>query len=539
MTAQLDTLVDVAIVGFGPGGQALASLLGRAGHRVVVLEKWTEPYDLPRMSTLDGEIARMLQHAAEPAAAPANATAHREVELYGADGSRLATVDWSDDRGGHPSHLSVHQPDIESAMIARIASQPTVETRWGTCVTALTQDADGVDLTTVDRNGVETVVRARYAVGMDGASSFVRSAAGIGLEVLDEHEDRWVMTDFEIVGEVPDGLAGRYVFNLDYETPFFYGPNGAGRCRADVRVAPGLTDEQVLADHDGGYRFMQERLGVPATSLRQIRRVVYRFRSQLAEHLQAGRVFIGGDAAHAMTPFLGQGACTAMRDSANLAWKLDLVLPGVVDEALLDTYESERWEHDAQFVHGSFGMWGMATPADRESADARDAFIRQQDGEGGMYIEPLRDGVLRSTPSGEPGRLVGELAPQGRVATGGRAALLDDLTGYGFQLVLRDAAAARCWDAARHAERLEALGVHVVTLGEPDGPEDVDGTYAEFFSQAGAAAFVGRPDFYLFGVADDAEDVPALVDDLLAQLPLPVQRTDVLVAVDSQHLPTA
>ena len=33
---------DVAIVGYGPVGQALAGLLGRAGHRVVVFERFTE-----------------------------------------------------------------------------------------------------------------------------------------------------------------------------------------------------------------------------------------------------------------------------------------------------------------------------------------------------------------------------------------------------------------------------------------------------------------------------------------------------------------
>ena len=73
-----------------------------------------------------------------------------------------------------------------------------------------------------------------------------------------------------------------------------------------------------------------------------LRHAVYEFRSMVAERIRDGQAMIVGDAAHLTPPFLGQGLCSGLRDAANLAWKLDLVLRGLAGEALLDTVELER-----------------------------------------------------------------------------------------------------------------------------------------------------------------------------------------------------
>jgi choline dehydrogenase-like flavoprotein len=54
-------IFDVAIVGYGPVGAALAILLGQQGRRVVVLERYGTPYPLPRAVHYDHEVARILQ----------------------------------------------------------------------------------------------------------------------------------------------------------------------------------------------------------------------------------------------------------------------------------------------------------------------------------------------------------------------------------------------------------------------------------------------------------------------------------------------
>jgi len=78
------------------------------------------------------------------------------------------------------------------------------------------------------------------------------------------------------------------------------------------------------------------------TAIRDIRWAsVFRVNIRLAQSFRLGRVFIGGDAAHVLTPAGAQGLNTGIQDGYNLGWKLAQVLAGA-DSALLDSYESER-----------------------------------------------------------------------------------------------------------------------------------------------------------------------------------------------------
>src|SRR6266545_3067348 len=65
----------------------------------------------------------------------------------------------------------------------------------------------------------------------------------------------------------------------------------------------------------------------------------WRATSDVAQRFQDGRVFLAGDAAHLMPPNGGYGGNTGIHDGHNLAWKLAMVLKGIADPALLDTYE--------------------------------------------------------------------------------------------------------------------------------------------------------------------------------------------------------
>jgi hypothetical protein len=72
----------------------------------------------------------------------------------------------------------------------------------------------------------------------------------------------------------------------------------------------------------------------------------------------------------------------------------------------------------------------------------------------------------------------------------------------------------------RQRELLDALDVTVASLdpATPHGARDMDGRLTAWLSDHDAEAVLIRPDFYVFGSAASAADVPALLDDLRSQL---------------------
>ena len=86
-------VTDVLIVGFGPVGQTLAALLGQSGHDVVVVERFEEPYGLPRAIRFDGEAMRLFQRLGIAAEALEDAVAADRYLWYGADGELIVDIE--------------------------------------------------------------------------------------------------------------------------------------------------------------------------------------------------------------------------------------------------------------------------------------------------------------------------------------------------------------------------------------------------------------------------------------------------------------
>jgi 3-(3-hydroxy-phenyl)propionate hydroxylase len=86
------------------------------------------------------------------------------------------------------------------------------------------------------------------------------------------------------------------------------------------------------------------------------RKTIYTFQSALAKSWKKGRIFLAGDAAHLMPPFMGQGMCAGIRDVSNLAWKISYCLRKKHDDKLLNTYQTERFSNVKEYIETTMRM---------------------------------------------------------------------------------------------------------------------------------------------------------------------------------------
>lgn len=503
-------IYDIAVVGYGPTGLTAASLLGRLGHRVVVCERWPGLYGLPRLTHIDDETARTLQAAADVDEALRDSSPSVYLWVNGKNEPLLNIETTLDGPMGYPGHISMYQPDVESAIDKRLRAYGTVDVRQGWAVTGLDQDSEGVTLRLrgwnadeVTADGPHDGVRARYVIAADGSRSGIRELLGVERQDFGFNEE-WLNVDAEWLRPQPpefaagtqycDPARGHMTINI-----------GQHRQRFEFALLPGETREE-MASPETTWRLLRQYHDLGPDDLRIVRRLVYGFEARIATRWRVGRVFLSGDAAHTMPPYLGQGACSGMRDATNLAWKLHLVLGGQAPDTLLDTYESERRPHVTVLTHTAIGLGKVANTHDVEAAAARDAAFFAGKVPPPPPFPPITSGVLRRNTSAA----VGILTPQGRVRfADGSTGRFDDLAGYGFALVTAEDPTEDL--GPERLALLERLGCAVIAL---DRVEDLDGRHGAFLKQIGAVGYLARPDFVLFGAAADRADLGALVDDL-------------------------
>jgi flavoprotein hydroxylase len=487
---------DVAIVGAGPSGLVLAVLLGQLGRSVVVLEQWPAPYTLPRAVHFDDEVGRILQACGigdEVRALSEPAEVYEWRNALGTTLLRFGRIGTG--ASGWPFSSMFCQPELEAVIAARAESLSSVDVRRGVEVTSIEQHEDSATAGCASGEAI----RARYIVGCDGANSTVRSLLGIDVD------DRGFFYDWLIVDVVLDEPRVFDPINLqicDPNRPTTAVSGGPGRRRWEFMRLPEESREQ-LGDEARAWELLQP-WDVHRGNARIERHAVYTFQARVAERWQDGRVFIAGDAAHLMPPFAGQGMCSGIRDVANLAWKLDLVMAGGATAALLATYEEERRPGAVAALDLSIELGKVICVPDPAEAAARDdAMAAAVTGEvSAVPGQPaLASGLI------DPGSpMAGEQFPQAEV--GSRP--FDDVHGAGWRLVTNDPAAP---DLDRNLiDWLAGVGGAVVAVGG-SAPE-----LAAWFGVHDVRWALQRPDFHLYGTAPDLAGAAELVTSLRSRL---------------------
>jgi 2-polyprenyl-6-methoxyphenol hydroxylase-like FAD-dependent oxidoreductase len=419
---------------------------------------------------------------------------------------------------GWPEMISVYQPAFEAELDRLARLEPNLSLFQGETVMALRQGEGSVEVTTADQTDKRRTYRGRYLIGADGGNSFVREALGVPYENLGFDQD-WLVIDARAKNAHSMKLPQMRQF-CEPEQPGMTMQMGPSNRRWSFMVMPGESKEEAVRPENVWKRLNRAEGGTPE-DFELVRVVTYRFTSLLAERWRTGRVFLAGDAAHQMPPFLAQGLCSGFRDAYNLAWKLDLVLKGLAPEMFLDTYEAERAPNARATIIESARVGQNVIERDLAKAAQRDENLLALHAE--MLARPEEKALIAfRVPGYESGFVAGNAVgagdafPQGTVRLGERQGLFDDVAGRGLLIISRNQRP----DAVLLPEQRDfwqELGGKFVHFG-PDDLQDSGGVYNSLMDEYSCDVLVKRPDYYLFGAVPTVSDLPALLDDFRQQV---------------------
>lgn len=520
---------DVAVVGLGPVGAVLAALLGQVGIKTLVIDKLDDIYPLPRAVGFDHEIMRVMQNLGLAEEIQPFVVPYRPTEYQGVGGKVIARYESLPPpypQGWEPSFM-FDQPKFERALRHKLSEFPSVDVRLSTTAEEFTLGIDAVEMTISNASGAKERLTARYLVGCDGGPSFVRKSLGIPFESLD-FDEPWLVVDVLVHDHALSKLPEKIVQYCDPSRPTSYVIGPANHRRWEIMLLPGEVPEEMV-NEETVWRLLSRWLKPSDGQL--WRAATYVFHALVASDWDKGRALVAGDAAHMTPPFMAQGMCQGIRDAANLAWKLRLVLNGVADDVLLDSYQQERKPHVTATTERAKALGRVICELDLEKAKERDLRLLAERGDPPRteyrqdLIPPLKEGALAA----EQGSPVGARAPQPTVKTSAGDRLLDDFVGHGFRLLIAaEPAAVDVPDRLRVLlARLGGTTVFARTEGVSERLEESVVSIVEtatilrdWLAHHGIVAALVRPDHYVFAVLDDLAKLETLSDLLVRHLHL-------------------
>ncbi len=342
--------VDVCVVGAGPVGATLATVLATAGIRVAVVDSAPlPPMELPEFDGRAYAIAATSRNLLDAAgvwdALPQPAGPIRRIQVRdgrpGEPASPLGLDFDAAETGGTPFGWMVEARCLRVALNARMAALAPLSLH-APAQAEVTHDETGATV----RLSTGAVLRARLVVGAEGRNSPLRRAAGIGATRLDYHQLGLVGA---IAHELPhDGVALEQFLP---HGPFAQLPMAGSAAHPNVSaiVWSERADlaRQFLVLDDAAYgREIERRMGGTLGRVTPIgRRWSYPLAAMHAARYTAPRLALVGDAAHGIHPIAGQGLNLGFRDVAALA---ELVIEAVAagqdpgGAGLLARYQAAR-----------------------------------------------------------------------------------------------------------------------------------------------------------------------------------------------------
>jgi len=514
---------DVIIVGFGPTGATLASLLGQAGIRVAVFDKLPDLYPLPRAIGLDHEAMRILQQVGIADRLAEHIAPYRPSEYRGMDGELIMRLDMQPRpylQSWAPNYV-FDQPALERVLRQRVAALSTVSVFLEAEVVSTGQDDNCVwaDVACAETTA-PTRFRAQFLVACDGGGSPVRKRLGIELEDLD-FDEPWLVVDAIVSDETLSRLPQTQVQYCEAARPSTYVIGPGNHRRWEIML---LDGDSLSPDFPDSELWPLLKRWIAPGEARLWRAAAYRFHGLIATDWRRDRILLAGDSAHMTPPFMAQGMVGGLRDAVNIAWKLTAILQRGSDPSLLDTVMQERRPHMKQTILTAMGLGQIICERDPERALERDQRLRAAY-DGTIETEYRQNMIPTLTAGllalGSP--LTGALAPQPTVRAKGFEGRLDDLTGGCIRVFVLGLVGPE--DKTAYLSLLEPFAGVLVQFGR-EGPLNVHllevmecpPVLKPWLYESGQRIVIVRPDHYVYATARTHDEGLLYLNELCSKI---------------------
>lgn len=295
---------SAAVVGAGVGGLSAAVGLARAGWSVTVLERWPEVVGTGAALGLWPEAQTALAELGLGPALDAVAVPYLGAALRDPTGRRLTPLPLARIRRRTGRDVVLTSRVTLVRLLLEAATAAGVAVRTGTAIT----DPDGLAA------GHDVVV------GADGLRSAVREAYFPGAAApRDAGFTAWRGSVAGETGAYGETWGAGRVFGL---TPMEPGrTNWYAAVRGEQPRADAATALRDLRDGYAGWADPIPAVLAATDPASLLQHRVFDLAPALPSYVSGNAVLLG-DAAHAMTPMLGQGACQAVVDGVALAGEL-------------------------------------------------------------------------------------------------------------------------------------------------------------------------------------------------------------------------
>jgi 2-polyprenyl-6-methoxyphenol hydroxylase-like FAD-dependent oxidoreductase len=379
--------LPVLIAGAGIGGLTLACALARKGIACRVFEKAKQLRPIGAGITMQGNAMLAFRAIGLEGAVRDAGAAPTRLDIRRSDGGLLARVDLAAvEQALGATTIAIHRGDLHAVLHAAAGDVVTL----GAEATGYRLDGDTVTLLLAGRE-----VQGCALVGADGLHSAIRT------QVLGETKLRYAgytswrgITAANVAATLPPEMPGGEA--LGRGERFGWVPVGEGRVYwfGVALASAGEHDDDSLA-------MVKRRFGswgVPAAILLDATDGAGVLRTDIHDREPVtkwgdGRVTLLGDAAHPMTPNLGQGGGQAVEDAVVLASCLGLPETDIVQA--LRRYEATRVERANRMVREARMLGSLFQANGAVTSRLRNTLFRATSGLAtGRAIRMMRDGLV-------------------------------------------------------------------------------------------------------------------------------------------------